>query len=208
VESSAAAERRINLDLGSRTMPISDSIEVVKCTVVLSLDAATKAHIASRTLAVREREKLRQTEETEQQAHLLELQRAAFQRQLEEQKEKHELELKQQRMTVYADALRTDSVNVLALRLAGHGEDVNDVIELMMQQRKLEFEGARAVLNSLLEANLLNRKDVAAIMANASNRMVDHLRGDNPLGIERGEASGPQPAPVAAARYDDDEDDE
>jgi hypothetical protein len=185
VERSADAERRINIDLGDRMVPVSPAVTVIRCTVVLSLDEATRAHIASRTLVLRDREKLDQTRQTEIVAHELDRQRAGYQHELEKLKEKHEMEMKQARVEVYAEALRSGSHHVLALRLAGHGEDVNQVIELLMGQQQMEFEGARSVLNSLLEANLLNRKDVAAIMANASNRMADHLSGEHPLSLDR-----------------------
>jgi hypothetical protein len=99
---------------------------------------------------------------------------------------------------------------VLALRLAGHGEDVNDVIELMMRQQKLEFEGAHAVLSSLLEANLVNHKDVAAIMANASDRMAEHLSGHDPLDLKRAKDAvrGDRKPKVIEPAQEDDEDDD
>lgn len=185
VESSASAERKINFEFRDRAMRLSTAVVVNGCSVTLALDEGTRTHIATRTLAVRERETIVQDRETEATAHLLERQRAANRQELEQLEAAHALELKRQSMEFYADALRTGSHNVLALRLAGHHDDVNDVIGLLMKQQNLEFEGARMVLNSLLEANLLNRKDVAGIMANASNRMVDHLSGKDQLSLER-----------------------
>ncbi|RKT54811.1 hypothetical protein [Saccharothrix australiensis] len=208
LESSAAAERRINLDHEHLEIPLHNGVVVDGCRVVLSLDAEAREHIAKRTRARWTREDLAITGETEQQSHLLELQRTSFQRELEALREKHEMDLKMQRMSVYADALRTDNNNLLALRLAGHGEDVNDVIEMIMKQRQLEFNGASAVLNSLLEANLVNRKDVAAIMANASNMVIDQLGG--PKGLDK--AAEPRPAVAADAvradRVEEDDDDD
>lgn len=208
VERSADAERRINLELQNRMLPVSSAVTVLGCTVVLSLDEATRAHIASRTLVLRDREKLDQTRQTEIVAHELDRQRAAHQHELEKLKEQHELEMKQARVEIYAEALRSGSHHVLALRLAGHGQDVNEVIELLMRQQQLEFEGARSVLNSLLEANLLNRKDVAAIMANASNRMADHLSGANPLSLDRAQGDAKSLPAVVVEPDSFDEDDE
>lgn len=203
VENSADAERRVNLDYGDRTIRVSDAVEVVRCTVVLTLDDATRDHIANRTLADRLKER-------ERYDHDLELLRTEHQQELARSKEKHELDLKAQRMHFYADALRTDDLNVLALRLAGHTEDVNDVINLIMQQKRLEFEGANTVLNQLLEANLVNHKDVAAIMANASSIVIDKLRGVSALGIgkadERPVVSAP-PVDLVSLEQDDEEDD-
>jgi hypothetical protein len=201
VENSAAAERHINLQYGDRTVPVSDAVEITRCSVVLTLDESTSEHIRNRTMVVREREKLRHDKETEAHAHEVKLQQTMNEQELQRLTEKHDLALKKQRMEFYADAISTGSHNVLALRLAGHGEDVNDVIQLLMKQQSLEFEGARVVLNSLLEANLINRKDVAGIMANASNRMVEHLGGTNPLAID-----GPKQRPATVPPTDDEDD--
>lgn len=209
VENSAAAERHINLEYGDRVIPLSDAVEILRCSVVLTLDESTGVHIRNRTLVQREWETLRQGTETEAHTHVLKRQQAMNQQELERLTVQHELALKGQRMEFYADALRTGSHNVLALRLAGHGEDVNDVIELMMKQQNLEFEGARVVLNSLLEANLINRKDVAGIMANASNRMVEHLGGANPLTIDAAKGrSEPTSGPPTVVPDPDEDDDE
>lgn len=210
VESSAAAERRINLDFGTRSLRVSDAVTVTRCSVVLTLDESTRQHIQSRTHTQREIESLAQTQQTEKFAHDLRKLQDQNSQELERLKEAHELELKRQRVDFYAEALATGSHRVLALRLSGHDEDVNDVIAMMMKQKSLEFDSAREVLNSLLEANLLNRKDVAGIMANASNRMVDHLSGGDQLGIgQAGDRANPAPPkPVIAERADDDEDDD
>jgi hypothetical protein len=202
VEHSADAERRINLHYGDRAIEVSKAVVVSRCTVVLVLDDATREHIANRTLAGR-------LQERERYDHDLELLRAKHKRELETAQEQHELQLKEQRMRFYADALRTDDLNVLALRLAGHTEDVNDVINLIMQQKRLEFEGANTVLNQLLDANLVNRKDVAAIMANASSIVIDKLRGVSALGIGKADQQPAVSGPIDLGPMDQgDEEDE
>lgn len=226
VESSAAAERQIYLTYGDRIVELAQGLSLTRCSAILSLDQGTRQHIAGRTHAKRQAERRGQEHTAKlEKLHLTELegsveQRLALQRAEHEQKleklaEEHALEMKQQRMMVYADALRTDNLNVLALRLAGHGDDVNDVINLMMQQRKLEYDSANAVLNSLLEANLVNRKDVAAIMAKASNVITDNFRGVTPLGIGAADRlaqvgpTKPDSAPqVHAERLEEPEDDD
>ncbi|GAA1262014.1 hypothetical protein [Saccharothrix xinjiangensis] len=166
VEESAAAERQINLDYGDRVLNLSDAVVIKSCRVVLALDEGTKAHIADRTIGLREHEK-----------HELERERARRQQELEQEKVEHELMLKRKRMNVYAKALREDDQNVLALMLAGHGEDANAVIELMMKQKQLEFGAAKEMLDRLLDANLVNRRDVGKIMANAGNAIVSGIQG-------------------------------
>lgn len=165
VEQSADAERRIAHEYRDRVLPISTAVQITGCSAVLDLDEATRVHMASRTQFERD-------SETQQSTHQLDVMRSAHARELEELKEKHELAMKQDRMKVYADALRGDDVNVLALRLAGHNEDVKDVINLLMDQKRLGLENANAVLSSLLEHKLVNRKDVANLMADASNTLL------------------------------------
>ncbi|HEX6339931.1 hypothetical protein [Umezawaea sp.] len=210
LESSAAAEKRINEDhedFEAHSIPLANGVKILGCRVVVTLAAEANAHIAGRTRARWERENIESTGITEQHSHVLELQRAEFQQKLDALKQKHDLDLKVERMTVYADALRTDNHNVLALRLSDHGEDVNDVIQLMMKQKQMEFDGANAVLNSLLEANLVNRKDIAAIMANASSTVIEQLQGSRSLDGEK--PAGPRrPKPVEAVRTDQEEDEE
>jgi hypothetical protein len=209
VENSAAAERQVNSEYGEREIPVSEAIVVKRCSVVLTLNKLAGEHIAKRVTAVFERESIVMAQVTERHSHQLELQRAEFRQQLAEMQQRHELDMKQQRMRVYADALRADNLNVLALRLSDNSEDVNEVINLIMDQRKLEYDSAKAVLDSLLNANLLNHKHVAAIMANASNVVIDNVRGATKLGIGSADTVRPTPLPVEATRAEDqDEDDD
>lgn len=218
-EKSDAAEQEIWHHFGDQPNEVNDYLIVTRCIVKLSLDKGTQQHIAQRTYVQRQAErreqehtakleKIRLSENEEVLSHELERQRTAHRQALEAMQQQHELELKGQRMQIYADALRADDVNLLAMRLAGHGDDVNDVINLIMQQRRLEFEGANAVLNSLLEANLVNRKDVASIMARASNVVVDQLRGRTPMGIGAADDAKPARPPLVTSSDGDDIDDE
>ncbi|MFE0027256.1 hypothetical protein [Amycolatopsis sp. NPDC059021] len=199
VEQSADAERRIAHQYGDRIVPVSEAVEVTRCTAVLDLDDLTREHIAGRT-------KFKRDSETELSTQQLRMMRAEHARELQELKEKHELAMKQERMKVYADALRGDDVNVLALRLAGHNEDVKDVINLLMEQKRLGLSNANAVLNSLLEHKLVNRKDVADLMADASDTLLG-------LPQKRHDAPPQDPPPVEAKSErvelgdDEDEDD-
>lgn len=193
VEQSADAERRIAHEYRGRVLSVSAAVQITGCSAVLDLDEATREHIAGRTQFARE-------SETELNTHGLQVMRTAHAQELEKLTEKHELELKQERMKLYADALRGDDVNVLALRLAGHDEDVKDVINLLQEQKKLGLDNANTVLKFLLDHKLVNRKDVADLMVDAGNTV---------LGLPQTPAVL-QPVAAQAARTDlvDDEDDE
>lgn len=169
VERAVEAERQINLDFDDRLITVSDAVVVKRCKVVLTLDELTRTHIASRTLHLRERE-----------THTFAIVRQEEQHVLEMSAEQHQLALKSKRMNVYAKALREDDQNVLALMLAGHGEDASAVINLMMQQKQLQYDAAKEMLDRLLAANLVNRKDVAAIMSNAGTAIVSGVKGSPP----------------------------
>jgi hypothetical protein len=192
VEQSADAERRIAHEYRDRVLQISKAVQVTGCSAVLDLDGSTRDHMVSRT-------KFKRDSETELSTQELRVMRAEHARELQELEEKHELALKQGRMKVYADALRGDDVNVLALRLAGHNEDVKDVIDLLMEQKRLGLDNANAVLTSLLEHKLVNRKDVADLMVDASNTL---------LGLPQ---NAPPPVAAKSTRVeltDDDDEDE
>ncbi|MDX3664282.1 hypothetical protein PV646_43945 [Streptomyces sp. ID05-26A] len=183
VENAVDAERQINLDYGDRVMSVDDAVQVQRCKVVLKLDEDARVHIASRT------EHLRAMEAAEREREI-----ARERRVLAQDEEEHELRMKTKRMSVYANALREDDQNVLALMLAGHGEDATAVINLMMQQKQLQFDAARDMLDKLLNANLVNRRDVASIMNNAGAAIVSGVQGPKPL--------------LAAPEPHDEEDDE
>lgn len=203
VENSAAAERQINHQYSGREIPVSEAVVVKNCSVILILDTLASEHIIKRTTHQRDLEKIAMSKVEEEHTHQVEMQRAEYEQRLEEMKQRHELELKQQRMEAYADALRAGELNLIALRLADNSKDVNEVINMIMEQRKLEFDSAHAVLNSLLEGKLLNHKHVAAIMANASNVVIDNIRGTTKLGIGSADAARPAPLSVEASRPDE-----
>lgn len=192
-ENSSDAEQGINLELGNRQIQVSDSIIITHCDVALALDEATAAHVASWTLAARERERLDQLRQTEIVRHELEKERAEHRHQLEAMKEHYELALKKERVEFYAEALQSGSHHLLALRLAGHGDDVNDVIQLIMRQEEMEFTRATEILKMLLANTLVNNADVAEVLRNV-NPMADYVL--------------PPPRVIEAVRVDNNDEDD
>jgi hypothetical protein len=90
-------------------------------------------------------------------------------------KEQFELKQESKRTKSYLKALRKGQDYLIALKLASNREDVDKVIQLLMKQRQLDFDSARGTLQAILDANLANRKDVADIMARATNVLAEHL---------------------------------
>jgi hypothetical protein len=192
VEHSASAERQIDQVFGHQVIRISEVVDVTSCSAVLTLEESTREHMAKRTQLVRDRE-------TALGAHELNVLHAEHQRALDNMKEKHELELKQERLRFYAEVLREGDINVLALRLAGNKEDVQDVLEMWKDQKQLDYDRSLTVLNTLLEARLVTRRDVAGLLADANDTLVG-----KPTVPER-----PKPVTAKASRTDqDDEEDE
>ncbi|MEU0531335.1 hypothetical protein [Amycolatopsis tolypomycina] len=200
VEDSANAERRIAHEFGDREVRMSDAVVVTRCTAVLDLDESTRKHIASRTEFAR-------SSETERLSHEVRRLRAEHAREMQRLEQQHELELKQQRMKVYADAIREDDANVLALRLAGHKEDIQDVIELLQEQKKLSLENAKGILQMALENKAVTLTELKPLLNDASRTM---------LGLPKNPGSPPR-VTADATRADlhddeadlhDDEDDE
>jgi hypothetical protein len=207
IEDSVAAENAIRVHHAMMPVPLSQGVALVECVVSLSLDQRTSDHVAARTLAMRERETLQSRHETTQlnttlaiqqgtAQQMLEKQQAQFAQDMATQAERHKLELEQMNMQFYAQALSEGNLNLIALRLSTNRDDVNDVINLFMRQRQLDYEGARGMLDSLLENRLVNKRDVADIMARATSVVADHMtRAPFDLaGIE-----GQQPTALPAA---------
>jgi hypothetical protein len=191
VEKSASAERQIAQQFGDQVIRISEVVDVVSCAAVLTLDESTREHIAKRTQLIRDRE-------TELGAQEMRLLHAEHARTLQNLKETHELELKQERLRFYAEVLREGDINMLALRLAGNKDDIKDVLELWKDQKQLDYDRSMTVLNTLLEARLVTRKDVAGLLADANDTLV----GKPPV------QSVPKPVTAKSSRADLDEDDE
>jgi regulator of protease activity HflC (stomatin/prohibitin superfamily) len=224
IEDSAQAEDAIRRSFASMPISLTQGIGLVMCTVSVSLDGSTSKHVASRIHAKRERESIKSKHETTQlntelaiqQAsakQVLEEQQAMFAQKMAAQEEKHKLELERMNMQFYAQALSEDNLNLIALRLSSNRDDVNDVINLFMRQRELDYEGARGMLNSLLENRLVNKRDVADIMARATSVVADHMtRAPFDLGGSSarpvlGQATVPPPIESGPMPYEDDDDD-
>jgi hypothetical protein len=211
VEANDEAERAIQGAFAHKQM-VTDCVAMLSCVARLSLDHTTKNFVAGETRRIQQQgSKLHQLElskQLEEQKHELDRLRADRDAELEKLKQEYEIQLKRQKMTFFADALRQDDVNLLALRLAGHGEEVNEVIGALMEQRRISFEAAQGLLRELLSAQLVDRKEVASILNNASKALVERLNtAGSPRALEGGEASRQPPiVPVDAERADLDDD--
>jgi regulator of protease activity HflC (stomatin/prohibitin superfamily) len=156
IEDNAGAERAAQTLFARMPVQLDHGVGLVSCTVSLSLDGSTRKYLAGRTHAVRERESIKSKHETTQLSNklaieqegskqLLEAHQAKFAQEMAAQAERHKLELEQMNMQFYAQALSENNLNLIALRLSTNREDVNDVINLFMRQRELDYEGARGM---------------------------------------------------------------
>lgn len=182
----AQAEKCINDHLGGRSFELTCGVTLLSCAVRLRPGASTHTHLREAGLDKRRAERreavhsalmhsagLHRVENAT--LHDLARQSTVHHREISELEQHHQLMLEQQRMGVYAEALQTGEFGVLALRLATNREDVNHVIRLMMDQKKLDFDSARLTLSALLEQRLVNRRDVQDIMVHATNLVAGHL---------------------------------
>ncbi|WP_278263546.1 hypothetical protein [Nocardia sp. AG03] len=182
----AEAEKCINEHLGDRSFELTCGVTLLGCAVRLRPGASTHTHLREAGLDKRRAQRreaahsalmhsaeLHRVEDAT--LHDLTRQNRAHRRELTELEQQHQLILEQQRMSVYADALQTGELGVLALRLATNREDVNQVIQLMMDQKKLDFDSARLTLNALLEQRLVSRRDVQDIMSHATKLVAGQL---------------------------------
>jgi len=224
-DQNAQAERDMNAQFAGRIVEIAQGLTFSRFSARLSLDGSTRQYIAEQTYADRKEQRrqrerdmnirnaTRDLDEIKAHHQVRELE-AQYQQQLAMLEEKHQLAVEQERMAFYAEALRTDQLNLIALRLSTNRDDVNDVINLFMRQRQLDFDGARGVVNALLEQKLVNRSDVTDIMARATKVLADHISG-TPFSVKAGEGTvrelqpgSSQPRVDATDLEDDDDDDD
>ncbi|WP_297625719.1 hypothetical protein [Nocardia sp.] len=227
VEHFAVAEREINDHL-DKPIALDCGISLLSCLVKLSPETSTYTHLQEATFDHRKAQRREaehgarmqtaylQSSENESQ-HGLNLQTSHQSYELTKLTQQRSLELEQQRMSFYAEAIHRGDLSALTYRLASNRSDVNDVIGLMMQQKQVDFDAAHAMLKALLNQNLVNKRDVQDILAYASAAIADQV---NPASVGAGSVAPPKPelvvSPMAALvqnaevldRSDDNDDDD
>ncbi len=228
VERFAVAEHDINDHFADRKIELGCGITLLSCSVKLAPESSTHAYIQESTFDHRKAQRRAaehdarlhtaqlQLSENESQ-HGLKLQTSHQDYELAKLAQRRDLELEQQRMSFYAEALHGGELSVLAYRLASNRDDVNEVIALMMRQKQVDFDAAHGMLNALLDQSLVNKRDVQDIMARATAVIADHL---SPAQLGAGSVAPSKPELAASPmselvqeaevldRSDDDEDDE
>ncbi|WP_327109678.1 hypothetical protein OHB12_17505 [Nocardia sp. NBC_01730] len=199
VEHFAVAEREIN-DHFDKPIALDCGISLLSCSVKLSPEAGTHAYLQEATFDHRKAQRREaehgarmhtahlQSSENETQ-HGLQLQTSHQSYELTKFAQQRSLELEQQRMSFYAEAIERGDLSPLAHRLASNRSDVNEVIGLMMQQKQVEFDAAHAMLKALLNQNLVNKRDVQDILAHASAAIADQV---NPASVGSGSVAPPK----------------
>ncbi len=111
--------------------------------------------------------------EREQVAHAAEIEkmRADQDRTLAAMAANHDLALKQQRLNFYQSALQGGGYDVLVLHLIEHPQDVQTVVKMLQEGRKDEYDGARAVIQNLLDKDLINAAEAEPMREHAINRL-------------------------------------
>ncbi|MGW4094053.1 SPFH domain-containing protein [Nocardia sp. NPDC004750] len=227
VEHFAIAEREIN-DHFDKPIALDCGISLLSCTVKLSPEASTHAYLQEATFDHRKAQRREaehgarmhtaqlQSSENESQ-HGLQLQTSHQSYELTKFAQQRSLELEQQRMSFYAEAIQRGDLSPLAYRLASNRSDVNEVIGLMMQQKQVDFDAAYAMVKALLNQNLVNKRDAEDILTYVSAAFADQV---NPASVGTGSVAPPKPelvvSPMAALvqdaevldRSDDDDDDD
>ncbi|ATE52681.1 hypothetical protein [Actinosynnema pretiosum] len=200
IEEVAAAESEAGAAFGSSVKrTLSQGLALLDCEVRLNLDEGAANEVRRRKehhRAIDDRRRAHDFQQREVNLRAVEMaaqaklnaQQAGYQRESECQQQSHEQERDHRRqlheremqrdsMEFYANALRADELNLVALRLAHNPGEVNEVIAMFMQQRKLDFESARGVLNALLDKGLVTRGNMAGIMAQSTAVIANQLAG-------------------------------
>ncbi|WP_156910326.1 hypothetical protein [Nocardia mangyaensis] len=200
IERFMMAEREVNDHFADQQIELSCGIALLSCSVKLAPESGTHAYIQESTFDHRkarrreaEHDALLHTAQLQLTAnesrHGLKLQTTHQDYELTKLAQRRDLELEQQRMSFYAEALHGGELSVLAYRLASNRDDANEVIALMMRQKQVDFDAAHGMLTALLEQNLVNKRDVQDIMARATAVVANHL---SPGAVEAGSVSPPK----------------
>ncbi|MFF3752746.1 hypothetical protein ACFYYH_20160 [Streptomyces sp. NPDC002018] len=223
VEMSADAEHEINIHFGGGPRELPQGLGLLSCVVALALDSATQTHIANRTLADRELEtrerdhtrKIKETHRTEAEGeaeHRIVQLQAKQRQQLESLEEEHRISLQKMRMEFYDDALKDERFGLIKLRLEQNRDDIDGVIDLVMRQQQVDYDGAREFLRAAMDGGVVNPKHVAVAVTQAAEALTQGMRTHTGRPESRGEiappqaASGPQdktPSPVIDVEFDE-----
>ncbi|MFI6366758.1 hypothetical protein ACIBG0_28865 [Nocardia sp. NPDC050630] len=181
------AEKHINTNFAVRPVDLPCGVALLDCRAKLRPEADTLSHIKHRTFDERAEERrlaeheaqlrnarlMRDENETE---HDLALQSSKFEHSIAELELRSQLNLERRRMAHYADALQAGDLGMLALRLASSRDDVNDVIQLLMNQKQMDLETAQGIVNALLDQRLYNKRDAEPLMAGANAILENHMK--------------------------------
>jgi hypothetical protein len=192
IESSDEAEEQLN-DAFPVPEWMAGIVEVIRCTVQVSLDTRAEAHVAARVEARWKLETRRQQSEHTKQDMSLQLDESslaeqltrnsdAFRRERERAEAEHAQQLLAERMQVYSTAMAGGLQNLIALKLADNNDDVDEVINLIMQSQRLDFDSARGMLTAIVEKELVSKSQIEGIVARINSVVANHLSGP-PLGL-------------------------
>jgi hypothetical protein len=187
VENSAAAEHEINDEFAEGPHHLGQGLYLLNCTVTLALDSGAQHHIAERTKAkwndeitLREHtSKLESTVRQELEAeaeHLIAQLRAGHEQERLKQAEEHRIALQKLRLERYDEVLKDERWGLIKLRLEGNPDDVDGVIDLIMRQKQVDYEGARGILKAGLDGGVVTPKQVAGVVAQATDFLTQGLR--------------------------------
>jgi hypothetical protein len=111
--------------------------------------------------------------EREQVTHATQIERmrAEQDRELAALTDRHELALKRQRVEFYQSALTGGGYDVLVLHLIEHPQDAQTVIKMLHEGRMDEYDRARAVIQNLIDKDLMNAADAEPMREHAIDRL-------------------------------------
>ncbi|RSM35364.1 hypothetical protein DMB66_60570, partial [Actinoplanes sp. ATCC 53533] len=138
-------------------------------------DEAAGRHMAARIDSERTKELalLQGALERGQEEHrsLVERTRAEHAHQLDAMAARHELALKNQRVSFYRTAVAEGGYNVVMLHLLDHPDDIKTVVDMLHAGQRDEYDRARQILQDLLSNHLINQADAEPMREYAISRL-------------------------------------
>lgn len=115
-------------------------------------------------------------------------------------KQKHENDLKKQRMDFYAPFIKKGQWNLLALQLAEHPEDVAAIVNLINQQQQADREYQLKMLKIMLEEDVVEGFQVEEVRKRILQKLLDSLGPVSTKALTDGSAKANPEKPVNKKR--------
>lgn len=169
VEESEEAERAIADEV--LRADYDTGFKIKRCVLHLRLEEEARTHIRKLKQIERDKTLVRRQAEFEQE-------KVALEAKLEKERDKHERERIQLKMEFYGPLIQQGEWQLLAFQLSNHPEDVGTIIQIINEERQVEFERQLRALKLMLDEDALEALHLEDTGMKVLRNLVDRLGTD------------------------------